>query len=70
MENIITFHSCYSLQKMVYWILKLDSLIQLEFTQKITALQMLLSYVLRIVKAMNYIHYEKWYNVLNDLIIL
>jgi hypothetical protein len=55
---------------MVYWILKLDSLIQLEFTQKITALQMLLSYVLRIVKAMNFIHYEKWYNVLNDLIIL
>jgi hypothetical protein len=55
---------------MVYWILKPDSLIQLEFTQKITALQMLLSYVLRIGKAMNYIHYEKWYNVLNNLIIL
>jgi hypothetical protein len=28
---------------------------------------MLLSYVLRIIKAMNFIHYEKWYNVLNNL---
>jgi hypothetical protein len=29
---------------------------------------MLLSSVLRIVKAMNFIHYEKWYTVLNNLI--
>jgi hypothetical protein len=29
---------------------------------------MLLSYVLKIVKAMNFIHYEKWYNVFNNLI--
>jgi hypothetical protein len=29
---------------------------------------MILSYVLRIVKAMNFIHYEKWYNVFNNLI--
>jgi hypothetical protein len=29
---------------------------------------MLLSYVLRIVKAMDFIHYEKWYTVLNNLI--
>jgi hypothetical protein len=29
---------------------------------------MLLSYVLRIVKAMNFIHYERCYNVLNNLI--
>jgi hypothetical protein len=29
---------------------------------------MLLSYVLRIVKTMNFIHYERCYNVLNNLI--
>jgi hypothetical protein len=50
----------------------LDSKTWLTYTtqnySKTTASQILLPYVLRIVKATNFIHYEKWYNVLNNLI--